>query len=355
MKKLILSEFHKSIGGKMVNFSGYYMPIHYKGIISEHLAVRNSVGLFDVSHMGEIFISGNDAEKLLQFITSNNIEKIKEGQVQYSCLLNEKGGIVDDLLIYKLKINQYMLVVNAANIEKDYKWICKNNEWNCSVDNFSEKYSLLALQGPNSLKLLQEITKNDISKINYYEFIRGNIGDLQNLIISRTGYTGELGFEIYVKNDDVKILWDLMFKTNIHLEPIGLAARDTLRLEKGYCLYGNEINDQTTPIEAGLGWITDFNNDFIAKDSLLKKQENGFERRLIGLVLREKGIARKDYEIFNSNNQNIGIITSGSISPSLKKPIALAYIDTKYNEGDTVYIEIRKKKLEAIITKYPFL
>lgn len=355
MKKLTLSKLHESLGGKMIDFAGYYMPIQYEGVIIEHQAVRKSVGVFDVSHMGEIFVKGEEAENFLQYVTSNDVSRLKNGNIQYSCMPNKVGGIIDDLLVYKLGDQEYMLVVNASNLEKDYLWLETQNAWDCSIGNHSEEYSLLAVQGPDSVILLQEITKIDLSSINYYNFKIGEIANISNVIISRTGYTGEIGFELYVKNKDVIKLWDRLFNTSIKLKPIGLAARDTLRLEKGFCLYGNEIDETTSPIEAGLGWITKFNKEFINSEYLKKQKENGVIKKLVGIEIIEKGIARKGYSILDRKGERIGRITSGTMSPSLKKPIAMGYVDSSFNIDDVVYIEIRNKRIKSKIVTLPFV
>ena len=357
MKKLILNNNHELLGAKMIDFGGFNMPVQYEGIKTEHQAVRNNVGVFDVSHMGEIFINGEESLDFLQYVTSNDVSKLSKGKVQYSYFPNSEGGIVDDLLVYQLSKNKYMLVVNAANIEKDYKWLKENNSFNCEITNKSDKYSLLALQGPKSLDLLKKISKSNISELNYYNFIIGNIGEIKDVIISRTGYTGELGYELYVKNSFVIDLWNLLFSTKIQLKPIGLAARDTLRLEKGYCLYGNEINDLTSPIEAGLNWITKFNKNFIGKDIIHKVYKEGITKKLVGIELIDKGVARKDYKIYSTNNHNeIGYITSGTMSPSLSKAIAIGYIDVEYSDRNTIVeISVRNKKIKSKVVNLPFI
>ena len=358
MKKLTLSEVHENLGGKMIDFSGYYMPIQYSlGVKEEHKIVRESVGLFDVSHMGEIFISGKKSLEFLQFITSNDVSNLSPGKVQYTCLPNNDGGIVDDFLLYMLEENRYLLVVNASNIAKDLCWIKDQNSFGCMIDNQSENYSLLAVQGPKSIDLLQEITNINLSEIKYYNFKIGEIGGIDYVIISRTGYTGEIGFELYVKNEDVKKLWKALFFTSIHLEPIGLAARDTLRLEKGYCLYGNEINDFTSPIEADLTWITKFNKNFVGKDIIHKVYKEVRTKKLVGIELLDKGIARKDYKIYSTINQSeIGFVTSGTMSPSLSKPIAMGFIDVEFTNINTIVeISVRNKKIKSKVVNLPFI
>ena len=339
----------------MIDFGGFYMPVQYEGIKIEHNSVRNNVGIFDVSHMGEIIIEGEKSLDLLQYLTSNNILKLQPGKVQYSYLPNNKGGIIDDLLVYMLSDNKYLLVVNASNIKKDFDWINDNNNFNCNVIDKSDEYSLLAIQGPNSLNLLKEVSNEDISSIKYYNFIIGSIGNINNIIISRTGYTGEIGFELYVKNHDAEKLWDILFSTNFDLKPIGLAARDTLRLEKGFCLYGNDINDTTSPIEAGLSWITSFSKDFIGKDIIEKIFNEGANKKLVGIELIDKGIARKDYKIISDKGNCIGYITSGTMSPTINKAIAMGYINQEFSKIDTkVSILIRNKKITAKIVNLPF-
>ena len=356
MINLELSSLHKSIGGKMVDYAGFNMAVQYDGVISEHLAVRNHVGVFDVSHMGEIFISGNEAALFLQFITSNDINKLYPGKVQYSCLPNKKGGIVDDILVYMFEENSFMLVVNASNIKKNVDWLNDNNTYDCIIENKSNDFSLLALQGPESLNLLQKLTKVNLSDLEYYTFTHGEVSEINDVIISRTGYTGELGFELYVKNKYVLKLWQDLFLNDKNLKPIGLAARNTLRLEKGFCLYGNDINDSTSPLEAGLGWITNLSKKFINSDYFVKQKNNGLKRKLVGFEIIGKGIARQHYKVFNNDNIDIGTVTSGSMSPSLNKAIGLAYINIdESNIGNNILIQVRNKFLDARIVKFPFL
>ncbi|MDC3394759.1 glycine cleavage system aminomethyltransferase GcvT [Flavobacteriales bacterium] len=356
MKQLVLSEIHESIGGKMVEFAGYNMPVQYEGVKAEHHTVRNEVGVFDVSHMGEVFVSGEKALDFLQYITSNDVSKLTPGKIQYTCLPNADGGIVDDFLLYMLEENSYLLVVNASNMEKDLAWINKHNTFGCTINNQSDNYSLLAVQGPKSIELLQELTNVNMSDIKYYNFKTGSISGVDDVILSRTGYTGEIGFELYVKNEDVKQLWEALFTTSIEMKPIGLAARDTLRLEKGFCLYGNDINDTTSPIEAGLGWITKFTKEFINHEQLKAQKEGGATRKLVGIQLVDKGIARKDYPIVDSDGNEIGIVTSGTMSPTLNKAIAMAYVPKELSKvGSEVYIQVRKKQLKAEVVALPFV
>ncbi len=356
MKKLVLSDIHESIGGKMVDFAGYYMPVQYEGVKAEHHAVRSTVGVFDVSHMGEIFVKGEKAEDLLQYVMSNDISQLSPGQIQYSCMPNGKGGIVDDLLVYKLAETFYLLVVNASNLDKDWAWLNENNKWDCELTNSSNEYSLLAVQGPQSIALLQELTDVDLSAIKYYNFKIGSIAGIDEVILSRTGYTGEIGFELYVKNESAKQLWEAIFNTSVELKPIGLAARDTLRLEKGFCLYGNDINDTTSSIEAGLGWITKFTKDFIDAKLLKAQKEGGATRKLVGLELIGKGIARKDYPIIDADGNEIGIVTSGTMSPTLNIAIAMGYVPKSLSKIDAeVFIQVRNKQLKARVVALPFV
>ena len=356
MKQLVLSEIHEILGGKMVEFAGYNMPVQYEGVKAEHHTVRNKVGVFDVSHMGEVFVSGEKALDFLQYITTNDVSKLTPGKIQYTCLPNENGGIVDDFLLYMIAENNYLLVVNASNMEKDLAWINKHNTFGCTINNQSDNYSLLAVQGPKAIELLQELTEINLSEIKYYNFKIGNIAGIEDVILSRTGYTGEIGFELYVKNESTKQLWDAIFTTSIELKPIGLAARDTLRLEKGFCLYGNDINDTTSPIEAGLGWITKFTKEFINHEELKAQKEGGATRKLVGLEIIDKGIARKDYPIVDTDGNEIGIVTSGTMSPSLNKAIAMAYVSKELSKiGSEVYIQVRKKQIKAVVVALPFL
>ena len=357
MHKLVLSDFHESIGGKMVDFAGYEMPVQYNdGVIAEHHAVRNAVGVFDVSHMGEIFIRGESALDFLQYITSNDVSLLNPGHVQYTCFPNDSGGIVDDLLLYNLAKNSYLLVVNASNMKKDLAWINKFNSFKCIIDNQSDNYSLLAVQGPKTMDLLQQLTDVNLSQIKYYNFQIGAIADIEDVILSRTGYTGELGFELYVKNENVRMLWDALFSTSIEIKPIGLAARDTLRLEKGFCLYGNDINEMTSPIEAGLSWITNFNKKFINYEELRSQKEQGPIKKLIGIELIDKGIARNGYQIVDLDGNDIGVITSGTISPTLSKAIAMGYIQKDFsNLGTELFVKRRNKLMKAKVVSLPFI
>jgi aminomethyltransferase len=356
MKQLVLSDIHESIGGKMIEFAGYNMPVQYEGVKAEHHTVRNEVGVFDVSHMGEVFVTGEKALDFLQYITTNDVSKLTPGKIQYTCLPNTDGGIVDDFLLYMLAENSYLLVVNASNMEKDLAWINKHNTFGCTINNQSDNYSLLAVQGPKSIELLQELTIVNLSEIKYYNFKIGNIAGAEDVILSRTGYTGEIGFELYIKNESVKQVWEAIFTTSIELKPIGLAARDTLRLEKGFCLYGNDINDTTSPIEAGLGWITKFTKEFINYKQLKDQKEGSATRKLVGLEVVDKGIARNGYPIVDENGSKIGIVTSGTMSPTLNKAIAMAYVPKELSKvGSEVYIQVRKKQIKAEVVALPFL
>ena len=357
MKKTILSDIHKSLGAKMVEFAGFYMPVQYEGVTIEHNLVRNHVGIFDVSHMGEIFITGKDSLEFLQYVTSNDVSKLDCGKVQYTYLPNDIGGVIDDCLLYMLEKNKYLLVVNASNIDKVLLWLQKYNNFNdCIIVDQSSNYSLFAIQGPKSIKLLQNLTKVKLDEVKYYNFVIGNILDIDNIIISRTGYTGELGFELYIKNEYAERVWNIIFNTSIKIHPIGLAARNTLRLEKGFCLYGNDIDENTSPIEAGLGWITNFNKEFINSVKLRKQTDNGIKRKLIGLKMIDKGIARKDYPVLDNNSNDIGVVTSGTISPTLGEAIAMAYILVEKSEiGSEVLVKVRNKMIKAEIVSLPFL
>jgi len=360
MKNTPFTQKHIELGAKMGEFAGYNMPISYTGINDEHAAVRKNAGVFDVSHMGEFIIKGARALDLIQRVTSNDASRLIAGNAQYSCLTNKEGGIVDDLIVYCIEENRaYMLVVNAANIEKDWKWIQTHNNGNVEMHNISDKTCLLAIQGPNATKILQPLTDIDIMNLKYYSFIRGTFAGIENVLISATGYTGSGGLEIYFEDKDgtADKIWNTIFEEGAPagLKPIGLAARDTLRLEMGYCLYGNDIDDTTSPLEAGLGWITKFTKDFVAKDILKQQKAEGLEKKLVGLEMMEKGIPRHNYEIKDSQGAAIGRVTSGTQSPSLNKPIGMGYVDTIYSKIDTqVYIKVRDKLLTAKVVKMPF-
>ncbi|NJB84161.1 glycine cleavage system aminomethyltransferase GcvT [Wenyingzhuangia aestuarii] len=357
MKNTALTHIHEQLGAKMVPFAGFNMPVQYEGVKAEHETVRTAVGVFDVSHMGEFILEGPNALALIQKISSNDASKLAIGDAQYACMPNEDGGIVDDLLIYRVKEELYLLVVNASNIEKDWNWIEKHNDLNVAMKNLSDVYSLLAIQGPKTTEALQSLTSVDLTTIPFYKFVVGDFAGIENVIISATGYTGAGGFEIYCKNDEVAQVWEKVFEAGkeFGIKPIGLAARDTLRLEMGYCLYGNDINDTTSPIEAGLGWVTKFNKDFINKENIEAQKKNGVAKKLVGFEVVDKGIARHDYSIVDANGNEIGIVTSGTMSPSLNKAIGLGYVATDFSKlGDEIYIQVRKKQIKAKVVKLPF-
>ncbi|WP_405383131.1 glycine cleavage system aminomethyltransferase GcvT [Maribacter sp. LLG6340-A2] len=358
MKNTALTTTHELLEAKMVPFAGYNMPISYEGVNAEHETVRNGVGVFDVSHMGEFLISGPNALKLIQKVTSNDASKLTIGRAQYSCLPNETGGIVDDLIVYRIKEDQYLLVVNASNIDKDWAHISKyNEEFNAEMRNISEGYSLLAIQGPKAVEAMQSLTSIDLSTIKFYHFAVADFAGIDHVIISATGYTGSGGFEIYCKNDEVKQIWDRVFEAGVEygIKPIGLAARDTLRLEMGYCLYGNDIDDTTSPFEAGLGWITKFTKDFVNSDALKREKAQGPDRKLIAFELDERGIPRHGYDIVDNNGKTIGRVTSGTMSPSMGTGIGLGYVPPVFSEiGSKILIQIRKKAIPATVVKLPF-
>jgi aminomethyltransferase len=352
---------HIALGAKMVPFAGYNMPISYTGINDEHQAVRTNAGVFDVSHMGEFILKGENALELIQRLTTNDASKISNGKAQYNCLPNEQGGIIDDLLVYCIEENNvYMLVVNASNIEKDWNWICERNTKNVEMHNISEKTCLLAIQGPNATKILQPLTQMDILNLKYYTFLKGEFAGVKNVLISATGYTGAGRGEIYFEDKDgaADVIWDAIFKAGAPqgLKPIGLGARDTLRLEMGYCLYGNDIDDTTSPLEAGLGWITKFTKDFTARDIIEKQKKEGIQRKLVGFEMIDKGIPRHDYEIKDASGATIGKVTSGTQSPSLGKAIGMGYVETAHSNIDSlIYISVRDKLLQAKVCKFPFI
>ncbi|MBP2833551.1 glycine cleavage system aminomethyltransferase GcvT [Aquimarina sp. U1-2] len=357
MQNTALTQTHIQLGAKMVPFAGFTMPVSYLGVTAEHETVRKGVGVFDVSHMGEFLITGPTALDLIQKVTSNDASKLINGKAQYSCLPNDKGGIVDDLIVYKIEEDKYLLVVNASNIKKDWDWIRSHNTMNADMRDLSDEYSLLAIQGPKAAKAMQSLTSVDLEAMKFYTFEVSDFAGIEHVIISATGYTGSGGFEIYCKNTEVKQVWDKVLEAGADygIQPIGLAARDTLRLEMGYCLYGNDINDTTSPIEAGLSWITKFSKAFINSEALKKEKEEGPERKLIGFELNERGIPRHDYNIVNENGQIIGVVTSGTMSPSLGKGIGLGYVLTEIaKSGNKIYIQVRKKSIPATIVKLPF-
>ncbi len=357
MKNTALTQVHEALGAKMVPFAGFNMPVQYEGVNAEHETVRNAVGVFDVSHMGEFLLSGPEALDLIQRVTTNDASTLTIGRAQYSCLPNGKGGIVDDLIVYRIKEEEYLLVVNASNIEKDWNWISSHNTKNVTMRNLSDDYSLLAIQGPKAVEAMQSLTSVDLSAIKYYHFEVGPFAGIDHVIISATGYTGSGGFEIYCKNSEVKQVWDKVFEAGaaFGIKPIGLAARDTLRLEMGFCLYGNDIDDTTSPLEAGLGWITKFTKDFVDADRLKAEKEAGVSKKLIGFEMIDRGIPRHDYRILDANGNVIGKVTSGTQGPSVKKAIGMGYVNTEFAAPESeIFIEIRDKGVLAKVVKMPF-
>ncbi len=357
MQDTALTQTHIDLGAKMVPFAGFNMPVSYEGVNIEHETVRNNVGVFDVSHMGEFLITGPKALDLIQKVTSNDASKLVNGKAQYSCLPNEQGGIVDDLIVYKIEDEKYLLVVNASNIKKDWDWISSHNDMGAEMRDLSDDYSLLAIQGPKAAAAMQSLTSVDLETLKFYTFEVADFAGIEHVIISATGYTGSGGFEIYCKNSEVQQIWNKVLEAgaDFGIKPIGLAARDTLRLEMGYCLYGNDINDSTSPIEAGLGWITKFSKDFINAEALAKEKEHGPKQKLVGFELDERGIPRQDYDIVDGNGNKIGIVTSGTMSPSLSKGIGLGYVPPVFTSpGSKIFIQVRKKAIPATIVKLPF-
>ena len=359
MKNTALTDKHIALGAKIVPFAGYNMPVQYEGVTVEHQTVRDGVGVFDVSHMGEFLISGENALDLIQKISSNDASTLTIGRAQYSCMPNGKGGIVDDLIIYKIKEQEYLLVVNASNIEKDWNWISSHNSFGATMRNLSDDYSLLAIQGPKAIEAMQSLTSVDLSAITYYHFEVGDFAGIEHVIISATGYTGSGGFEIYCKNSEVEQVWDKVFEAGAKfgIKPIGLAARDTLRLEMGFCLYGNDIDDTTSPLEAGLGWITKLGKDadFIDKAFLTKQKEAGVTKKLVAFELIDRGIPRHDYPIVDADGNTIGKVTSGTMAPTVQKAIGLGYVSLEHSAVDTeIFIEIRNKGVKAKVVKLPF-
>ncbi|WP_395804114.1 glycine cleavage system aminomethyltransferase GcvT [Daejeonella sp.] len=357
MKNVALNDTHVALGAKMVPFAGFNMPVQYSGINIEHETVRKAVGVFDVSHMGEFILKGEGAIDLIQRVTSNDASKLFDGKIQYSCLPNENGGIVDDLLVYRIDEKTYMLVVNASNIDKDWDWISKYNTGGVEMINISDRTSLLAVQGPKAAEALQSLTEVDLSSMEYYTFKKGVFAGVENVLISATGYTGAGGFELYFDEEHSEHIWDEVFKAgaDFGIKPIGLAARDTLRLEMGFCLYGNDIDDTTSPLEAGLGWITKFSKNFVNSENLAAQKESGVSRKLVGFEMIERGIPRHDYEVFDASGNVIGKVTSGTQSPTLQKAIGIAYVKTEFSkEGSEIFIGIRENKILAKVVKFPF-
>ena len=358
MKNTALTHIHEALGAKMVPFAGYHMPVQYEGVNLEHLTVRNGVGVFDVSHMGEFLVEDPNALELIQKITSNDASKLNVGDAQYSCFPNDTNGIVDDLICYRIKEETYLLVVNASNIDKDWDWLNKHNEGiGASLRNVSDDYSLLAIQGPKAVEAMQSLTSIDLAEIPFYKFKIADFAGVPYAIISATGYTGSGGFEIYVKNEEAEQVWNKVFEAgaNWGIKPVGLAARDTLRLEMGYCLYGNDIDDSTSPIEAGLGWITKFNKDFVNSEFLKAQKEHGVAKKLIAFEMNERGIPRQGYDIVDAHGKKIGRVTSGTMSPSLGKGIGLGYVQKGFTKRDTeIFVQVRKKQISAKVIRLPF-
>ncbi len=357
MKKIALNELHIALNAKMVPFAGFNMPVSYQGINIEHQSVRDAVGVFDVSHMGEFLITGDKALDLIQKVSSNDASKLVDGKAQYSCLPNKDGGIVDDLIVYRINAEKYLLVVNASNVEKDWNWISQHNTMDATMKDLSPEYSLLAIQGPKAAEAMQSLTEVNLKDMKFYTFEVAEFAGVKNVIISATGYTGSGGFEIYFKNEDAKNIWNKVMEAgaDFGIKPIGLAARDTLRLEMGYCLYGNDIDDSTSPIEAGLGWVTKFSKDFINSEALKKEKEEGPKRKLIAFELDERGVPRHGYQIADKNGKIIGVVTSGTHSPSLDKGIGMGYIPAEMAKtGEKIFIQIRNKAVAATLVKLPF-
>ncbi|MFM2224753.1 MAG: Aminomethyltransferase [Bacteroidota bacterium] len=357
MKSTPFEKIHLQLGAKMAEFAGYNMPITYKGINEEHHCVRKAVGVFDVSHMGEFIVRGNGALDLIQRVTTNDASKLIINQAQYSCMPNNDGGIVDDLLVYRVSENGYMLVVNASNIEKDWNWIMQHNTANVDMENISDKTALLAVQGPKAMEVLQKLTDVNLADIKYYHFTKGTFCGFENVLISATGYTGAGGFEIYFDEKNAETIWNKIFESGAAhgIQPVGLACRDTLRLEMGFCLYGNDINDTTSPIEAGLGWITKFTKDFTNRAAIENHKKNGTARKLVGFEMVDRGIPRHDYKITDAQGNEIGIVTSGTQSPSLNKAIGMGYVPMDKAAIDSeIYIQVRDKHLKAKVVKIPF-
>ncbi len=358
LKKIALNDLHEKLGAKMVPFAGYNMPVRYSSDIEEHMTVRNGVGMFDVSHMGEFLITGPNALALIQKVTSNDASKLEIGKAQYSCLPNDKGGIVDDLLVYQIREEEYMLVVNASNIDKDWSWIVSKNDMGATMKNISDDFSLFAIQGPKATDTLQKLTSVNLSDIPFYQFAIGDFAGAEYVIISATGYTGSGGFEIYLHNKDAEMIWNKIMEagTEFDIKPIGLGARDTLRMEMGYCLYGNDIDDTTSPLEAGLGWITKFTKEFTNSAALQKQKEAGVTKKLVGFKMIDRGIPRHDYEIQDADGNKIGRVTSGTQSPVLSQGIGMGYVNTEFAKADTeIFIAVRNKALKAVVSKLPLI
>lgn len=357
-KKIPLHDLHEKIGAKIIPFAGYLMPVRYSSDIEEHVAVRQGVGVFDVSHMGEFVVKGEKATEFLQYVVSNDVSLLHDGKVQYAYFPNETGGIVDDLLIYRWSETEYYLVVNASNIEKDWNWLQQHNTFGVELENLSDKLCLFAVQGPQAAATLQKLTSTNLAEMDYYTFKTGTLAGIDDVLISATGYTGAGGFEVYVSNNDAEALWNAIFEAGeeFNIKPIGLGARDTLRLEMGYCLYGNDITDTTSPIEAGLGWVTKFTKNFINSEALKAQKTAGVARKLVGIEMVDRGIPRSHYEVCDAEGNNIGEITSGTMSPSLKIGIAMGYVSTEHAKiGTEVFVKVREKLQKAIVKKMPFV
>ena len=354
MKKTSLYQSHLAIGAKMVHFAGFEMPMQYTGVVHEHLAVRHKVGIFDVSHMGEILVSGPNAIDLIQYVFSNDAQHLDVGQAQYGYMPNAKGGIIDDLLVYRIDSQSYLLVVNAANIEKDWNWLLTHNKvFGASLQNQSDQWSLIALQGPQATSVLAKLTNTDIGSIPFYRFVYGKVAGIDQVLISATGYTGSGGYELYIPNEEAEKIWNSLIQNGA--EPCGLAARNTLRIEMGYCLYGNDIDDTTSPISAGLSWCTALSKDFVSKDQIEKQKVNGVSKKRVGFIVNERGIPRQSYGLIDENENDIGIVTSGTQSPCLEKGIGIGYVDReKAIVGNIIYVSIRNKQVPATITSLPF-
>lgn len=357
VKQIPLNDIHENLGAKMMPFAGYNMPVRYSSDKEEHFAVRDNVGVFDVSHMGEFMLRGPHALDLIQWVTSNDASKIEIDQAQYSCLPNDKGGIVDDLLVYKMADEEYMLVVNASNIEKDWNWIKSQDKWGVDMENISDDIVLLAVQGPKAVQALQKLTDLNLDEIKFYTFRNGSLAG-KEMIISATGYTGSGGFELYIKKEDAAEVWSKVFEAGAEfgIKPIGLGARDTLRLEKGFCLYGNDIDDETSPLEAGLGWVTKFTKEFVNSEALQAQKEAGVTKKLVGFEIIERGIPRHGYELADADGNIIGVVTSGTMSPSLNVGIGMGYVTKEHSKSDTeINVLIRDKKVKAKVVRPPFL
>ncbi|MDE0472758.1 MAG: glycine cleavage system aminomethyltransferase GcvT [Ekhidna sp.] len=357
IKQVPLNDLHEQLGAKMTPFAGFNMPVRYSSDKEEHLTVRERVGVFDVSHMGEFMIRGPHALDLIQWISSNDASKLLNGQAQYACMPNDNGGIVDDLIVYRFTEDKYLLVVNASNIAKDWNWIKSQNKWDAAMEDVSDQLVLLAVQGPKAIHTLQKLTKVDLSTIKFYHFKTGVLAGVE-MVISATGYTGSGGFELYITKEDALHVWNKIFEAGeaFDIKPIGLGARDTLRLEKGYCLYGNDISDTTSPIEAGLGWVTKFTKDFVNAERLKSQKEKGTERTLIGFEVVEKGVPRRGYDLVNAGGGKIGEVTSGTMAPSLNKGIGMGYVIKDYSLPESeIFVQVRGKNIKAQVVKLPFL